>query len=163
MKYLPILALFSLAVSAQAADLKATFQPIYTKFAAAEKAKDVKTIEAMSNQHFSKSLVFIHSDGHRQTGAEMLAELKANMKMVAKFHECTGTIQKIVDKGNTAEVTVANHSKLAISGPDKKVHILIDDETTLDTWAKEGGKWKLKQVKSMREKATMDGKALPGG
>jgi len=158
----PFLALLPLAITAHGADLKATFQPVYTKFAAAEKAKDVKTIEAMSNLYFSKSFVFVHADGHKQTGADMLAELKTNMKMIVKFEECTGTIQKIVDKGNTAEVTVANHSKLSISGPDKKPHIMVDDETTLDTWVKEAGKWKLKQIKTVSEKSTIDGKAFPG-
>ncbi len=62
-----------------------------------------------------------------------------------------------------ALVTVAGHLS-AVSRADKngKTHSFVFDATTLDTWARAAGVWKLKASKLLKHKMTVDRKPVPG-
>ena len=48
-------------------------------------------------------------------------------------------------------------------GPDLKTHLLHDVSISSDTWVKTAKGWKIKAVKEISEKATLDGKSVSGG
>jgi len=162
MKLLFVSSLAVAAVLAQAADLRSVFAPIYRQSDAAQKAKDMKALETHHRLYHSKSLVYIRQDGSRHSSEEMFEMMKAQVPKVDKFAECASTIQKISDLGSAVDLTVMNHVKILLMGPDKKRHVIVDDEVTLDTWGKENGKWKLRRIKSLNVKTYLDGKIWKG-
>jgi hypothetical protein len=153
------LVLFALAAGASAqADLKKHFDGIYDELNEYVKAKRLDKAEKLFAKHGHPQFVYIHADGRRQTSKQMLAEMKASLAPQVKVTKSTSALGKLVVKGSTAKVDTTGEWVMVMPGPDGKSHTLGGVTKTTDTWLKTPSGWKLKEVKTVSEKMTLDGK-----
>jgi len=61
-----------------------------------------------------------------------------------------------------ATVTSSGEMKTKKLPQDGKSHIFGGTTTTIDTWVKVGGSWKMKMTKTLSDKMLLDGKPMPG-
>ncbi|MGV3618984.1 MAG: nuclear transport factor 2 family protein [Fimbriimonas sp.] len=140
------------------ADPKKQLQAIYTELDGYLVKKQVDKAERLMTQYGHPDFVYIRADGRRQTYKECMAEMKASMGPATKMLKSRTRIVKAATKGSTVLVDTNGEWAMNMPGPDGKAHTFAGVTKTKDTWVKTPGGWKMKEVKTLSEKMTMDGK-----
>jgi len=155
-------AALALSALAMAQDVKGSLGRSYGELNGLILKKDVAGMKKLFGSIAHKDFVYVHKDGRKQSGPEMLNEMTSQLGMVTKVNRSTTKINKVEVKGSTAVATVTSAYAMTMVGPDKKSHRIAGQTLTHDTWTKTASGWKLKMVKTVKETATFDGKPMPG-
>lgn len=148
-------ALAAIVPAARAAD-KATENALkaeYVKYMKAVKAKDLSTLDGMMTPDF------------KMTMGKQVCDRKTSMTMMKQQLDMTKSIDKwnykfgpMTHKGNIASGIVYEDTAMTVMGQDKKLHKMTGKGSSMSTFRKIGGVWKVASVKSMSDVMTMDGK-----
>jgi hypothetical protein len=88
----------------------------------------------------------------------MLNMMKQSFGMLKSIDVARATTSNVVQHNGTATAKSRHHLVGTMMGPDSKVHKMIMDGTSNDTFRKEDGKWKLASMSWGKAKMMMDGK-----
>lgn len=155
-----VLALAVVLPLAHAEDVKAKLQPIYDRFSALTKKKDVSGLEKLWGQIGGKGFVY-EVNGQKQTADQMFGQMKAQISQVTKVQSIEQKIAKVKLSGDHADLTV-NAVWVMVLNLDGKKHTIKGVESTLDTWTKVGGQWRLTHMKAIKSTQTENGKPVGG-
>ncbi|AIE86881.1 nuclear transport factor 2 family protein [Fimbriimonas ginsengisoli] len=135
MRFLALTLFFALAVASPAADLRAKLQPEYDKIAHGVEQHDMAAIQKSMSAFATKDFVFVDPFKLRHNlvaYSGLLVEMALpNGKGTKRFR-----IVSVKENGNTATVTIRSEA----AGKPPTVR------TSRDTWVRQGGKWKLKEI-----------------
>ncbi len=160
MKRLLILpALFIATAAAAQGDLKTQLSKVYAELNGYMKTKNVAGAERLFAKHAHPQFVYLHPSGRKQNGKQMLDEMKQSLTAPgATMIKSISRLEKLKVGSSAAVATTFGDWAMKMTGPDGKPHTFGGTSTTEDTWVRTSGGWKLKQVKVLTEKMTMDGK-----
>ena len=147
------------------ADLKSDWQKKMDNFCAAQKRKDVKTCVTIIKNEFAPEFKFIPLKGKSINLSEWIAQSKMEIEMSGKVKHFTITINKVtMGKGGTTATMTTTVSyqgtvKMDPKAKEQVMKVLSDAEQKM---VKKGDKWWILEIKQKNEKATLDGKPMPG-
>ncbi|RYG49391.1 nuclear transport factor 2 family protein [bacterium] len=146
---------------AQTSDPKAFFEDTYKKLSDYTLKKDMTAMEKQLKAICAPDFAFYSSGGKKQNGKQLISSMKLQMKQVGKITKSTSKLDKIVIKGDQAVLTVSSQYAMDIPMGGDKPGKLVGSNVTFDTWINTPKGWKLKEIKTGKETATLNGKALP--
>lgn len=159
---MPLALLASILLAQTAADPKTTFEKVYNQLSTLTIKKDAAGLEKLFKITTTSDFVYYPTRGKKLTAKELIAAMKEQMRTVGKVAKSTQKLDKIVLKGDTAIVTVS--AAYAMDVPVKgKAGKLAGTSLTTDTWVNTPKGWRLKEIKTLKETATLNGKAIQGG
>ncbi|RYG37980.1 hypothetical protein EON81_05060 [bacterium] len=147
--------------SAQQADPKAFFEATYKKLSDYTLKKDTAGMEKMLKATITSDFAYYSAGGKKQTGKQLVSSMKLQMKQIGKVTKSTSKIDKIVIKGDRAVLTVSSVYAMELPMGGGQPGKLAGSNVTMDTWVNTPKGWKLKEIKTGKESATLNGKALP--
>jgi hypothetical protein len=124
--------------------------------------KDFKKIDAHLIATSTKDFVYIE-EGKSMGLQEMLKGMKDGFGPFKKISKVVYTTSKPVVKGNTASCLCTHlvaGDYFAAEGADRDVHKVEFGGVSLDSFRKEGGKWKMSKMEWKSQKFMMDGKEI---
>ncbi len=142
------------------ADTKSDIQARYTKLEAAMRAKSPTKVMELCSADFK----WLDSKGTSMDRKQLEQQIKMQLSAVQKIDTMTNKIEKLTVKGNTviARTNGVFEATLKLTPDAKKTSRLKSVSLTDDTWIKTPKGWLLKQVKSIKETVTLDGKPFGG-
>ncbi len=163
-KLAPLLILVSLVSAAQAQDSasRAFFTKTYSRLNALTLKKDTTGLEKLFRQTSAPNFRYVDAHGKAIDGKALMQQMKMQLGMVKDFKRSTTKIERVSFKGNQATVRVLSDYAMTMPGEKGKIHVLTGKSVSDDLWVKSGAAWKLKQIKIVKEAATLDGKKMPG-
>jgi len=151
-------ALAVLSASAMA-DTRKEMEALQKGFEKAILSKDMKWFEDSAAPDFHE----VGLDGKKTTRAASLKMMK-DMFQMGETKSIKTKILKLETKGKQTIITTDCHSTMTMKMPGSpKASKMESWMTYQETWSKEKGKWQIHELKSLKEKATMDGKPMPAG
>ena len=105
-------------------------------------------------------------NGRSMNFDEMVAGMRQGLAMLNKVKKADSKIVTLTEKGNSATCTTSHNMVGVIMDGNKKPHDMGFLGTSIETYRKENGKWKMASMTWKEQKMTMDGKpmeALGGG
>jgi Tfp pilus assembly protein PilE len=130
----------------------------HDQFAKAALSNSYKTMEKSIMQNMTADFKYKSPNGRSETRTQWLQMMKQEFQRGMKFSAFKFTVGKITVNGKTASVQSSLTAKGSGMGPDKKNHVFGSTSKAVETWVKEGSKWKIKMIDTKSEKMTMDGK-----
>lgn len=101
--------------------------------------------------------------GRSMTFDEMVAGMRQGFAMMQKMTAADSKIVSLKEKGNAATCTTGHVMKAVTMDGKKKPHKMEFTGTSIETYRKEKGKWKMASMTWSDQKITMDGKPLQAG
>jgi ketosteroid isomerase-like protein len=139
---------------------KAEIEKSYAGIDQAMNAKDAAKFTSFYSDKFSAKA----PNGQTATKAMLQQGLGAAFNMAQSIDSKT-TVEDVSVSGETATAKIKQHVTIKINNPlTGKPADVVTDATKSDTWAKEGGAWKLTATQTSSSNTTVDGKTmnLPG-
>ncbi|CAN5562496.1 hypothetical protein BH11ARM2_BH11ARM2_37300 [soil metagenome] len=147
---------------AQSGDPKTYFEGVYDQLSNLTLTKDANGLQKLFKATATPDFVYYPVKGAKQSGTELMASMRAQLKAFGKVTKSTQKIDKIVIKGDTATLSVS--SVYAMDIPmNGKTGKLAGTSLTSDTWINTPKGWKLKEIRTVKENATLNGKSILGG
>lgn len=142
------------------ADPKSELTATYAKMEAALKAKDLAGVM----KFFSNDFTWIDAKGTKSNKAQIEAQMKLQMSAIQKVHRATTKILKLTPKDGTqvARTEGVFEADLKLNPQATKPSRFKSVSITEDTWVKSQTGWGLRQVKTVKETMTLDGKPFGG-
>lgn len=174
MKSLRILSTFALGVVAFSAALA---QSSAEKFIRAYYAKDDALMLKMDFAGWRKVIIETSTSDYvtygmpdktgkvtKKTLADQVNGLDRLGPIIESVPKSTNHIDHITIGPRTILVTVTATGEMKTKKlpQDGKSHTIAGASTTVDTWVKVGGSWKMKMTKTISDKMLMDGEPIPG-
>lgn len=155
--------LTALACVASADNLRAKIVAMDNAVASAMKKKDMKAMKAAMAPTVTKDFKYIETGpgaagGKPQTFDEMVANMEMGFSTMKTIDKVETKLLSLSEKGNAATSKSSHLLAGTMVGPDKKSHKFAYSGTSIDTYRKEGGVWKMASMKWADMKMTMDGK-----
>ncbi len=144
------------------ADTKADIQKVYNQVSAATLKLDGDGLVKVMMENSTKDFMYFVTGG-KQNRTEFVSMMKAQMPSMKGVKRADLKIVSLKQTGNTAVVVVNSHYELTMVMPGSpKPQTIVSKQTTNDTWVKEGSKWKLKEMKVVKDNTTANGKPPKG-
>lgn len=153
-----ILAVAAATAGVRADSLRAQMDKCYAIYRKAWLARDAKLL--MSQVHPDFTYQGPHSAKPKRMSAAQMSQGVAMVKSVASFDV---KILGIQGAGNKATVRTLQTMVGKMIGPDGKPHTMVSIDDSMDGWVKTPKGWKIRSVKSISSKMTLDGKRLGSG
>ncbi len=90
---------------------------------------------------------------------KLVAQLKAQMKMVKAFKRSGNKVAAFGLQGRVAKVRVVSDFAMVFPNGKKTVSV-VGQSTTTDTWVKGANGWKLKSIRTLKENVKYNGKPM---
>lgn len=147
----------ALAVIAHA-DARKELDAAYTAYNTAMKARDVKKLMTYTTNDFK----LINVRKVVISRMEVRTQLETALKQLQKIIAVTTKIDSLSsDKIGVIQVRSTSTFKAEIVNPStKKVSVFESTSTSDDTWIKQGGAWRIKQTRLVKEEHKLDGKKV---
>lgn len=152
-----LLSLVVVAGVAQAGSLKDHALALNKAVMKTMKAKDIAAFEKLMKPNVTADFKYIEY-GQVQDFKTMVENMKMGFKMMGKLLKHDLKIVSVSEGPNSGTFTYKTQMESTIIGEDKKTHIMGFGGTAVDTFRKEGGKWKLATMTWKEMKMTLDGK-----
>ena len=151
---------FALFASAVAEDLNKVAEQHERDFVRAMKSKDLKWFESVAAPDYHE----VGAKGKMTTRAEAIAGMKQMFGM-GNVTSATSKVLKVSGSSSKMIVlTSANMTMMMKMDPKaKKMSKMVGTARYQETWSKDKGKWQIHELKSLSEKATLDGKPFNMG
>lgn len=165
MKKLAVLPFFVLGLAAATnaqADFRKYLDGAYTELHDGFKTMKVEPLQKFFDKYGHPKFIYIGAKGEKQTSKQLLSHFKAGMGPGMKLTKSTNVIGKIRVTGDTALVPTTGDWVMVVTPPKGKAQTMAGKTIMTDTWVKTPGGWKLRESKVISEKATLDGKPIPG-
>lgn len=107
---------------------------------------------------------YVHTDkkGNKMK-LEQMRQMMPQLFAITSDIKAKTTITKITVKGKQAKVAVSEHAEMMMTNPQtQKQGKVVADSSSQDVWMKTGKGWMKKSSKTLTERATFDGKPMPG-
>jgi hypothetical protein len=100
----------------------------------------------------------------KKTRADEFKGMDQMVPMIESVPKSINHIDHLTLGPTTILVTVTSSGEMRTKKlpQDGKSHTFGGTTTTIDTWVKVGGSWKMKMTKTLSEKVQIDGKSMPG-
>lgn len=125
----------------------------YLKYVKAVKAKDIDTLNSMMAPDFKMRMKNQTYD--RKQASDMMKQQFKSMKSFDKWDYKFGPMTR---RGNTVTTIVYEDTASTAVGPDGKTHKVTDKGTMQTRFRRIGGQWKVTDVRSLKDRMTIDGK-----
>lgn len=159
-KLVSLLALAGLTGVVHAQGLKAQLESDMAKISAALAKKDLAAFEKLTRPHCTADYKHIEN-GKAMNYDEMLKTMKQGMGMMTKMRKVQTKMLTFKQNGNKAVATFAHEMVGELPpGEDKKVHVMGFKGVSQNSYRKEGGKWKMSEMKWNSQTMMMDGKPM---
>ncbi len=122
-------------------------------------AKDMVAFKKAMQPTITADFKYIEA-GKTMTFDQMLAGMKQGTGSLQKITDVTSKLLKLTEKGNKATAEMTRSMTGTVPGPDKKMHKLTMSGKTVETYVKQGGKWKLAIMDWKSSEMIMDGKKM---
>lgn len=155
------LLILSAFVVAKADGLRASIETSNRQISRAMMAKDYAALDKLFRASMTKDFKYVES-GKSQTYAQMMANMKMGIEQMSKLKITIKTLN-VKDLGSKGTATIMHTMTGTMIGADKKTHTTSFTGTSMDTYRKEGGKWKMSKMEWKSMKMMMDGKPMPTG
>jgi len=167
---LSLVALLAIAGSVLAvqSDVTKSIQAIYSKLDALSIKKDIPGLTKLLKQNSTPDCAFIGKTDksgktEKKNRDETMAQMAGFMPFIDVVNVSTSHIDSVkMGKGSLVASVTSVVAMTLKKGQDGKVHKIVQNSKSQDTWVNVGGSWKLKVSKIVTESATQDGKAIPG-
>lgn len=157
MRKLTFVALAVTLASFSFAGLKEEINAAYGKIAVALKNKDIKSFEKLMLGIATPDFRYVER-GTSQSLGEMVNNMKMGMGQLAKVTRSKAYVVSVKESRNVATVVAVHDMAGTMVTPDKKTHTMDYIGTMSETYVKLNGKWKMKEMKVVKEVMKMDGK-----
>jgi hypothetical protein len=152
-----VLSTFVVSSLSYADSLKSTATRLGTQASVALKNKDIKGFTAILRKNTTPDFKYVEAN-NSMTLDQMLGVMKGQFAAMKTVKSASSKLLRCVEHGKTG-ITATTHSITAmITGPDRKLHLLVASGDSKDTWVKVGGAWKMSVMLWGKQKMTMDGK-----
>lgn len=155
---LSLLIVSTIAV-AKAEGLRAAIETSNKKIQKAMMAKDINMLDKMFRGSMTKDFKYIE-DGKAQSYDEMMKNMKMGFAQMGTIKTSIKTVS-VKDMGTKGTAMIMHTMVGTTVGPDKKKHTTTFSGTSMDTYRKEGGKWKMAKMEWKKTTMMMDGKPMP--
>lgn len=170
LKTLSFLALATVACSTAVAQSDATsaIRAYYAKGDALMMRMDFAGLQKLTQNSSTSDYVMMSvPDKSGKVMKHTLAEESQNIpKFAAMFqtaNKCVAKVVSVTVNHNTAVALVNSDRELTTKKlGDGKTHLMMVATESQTTWVKTGGRWKIKITKTLKQKMTVDGHAVPG-
>ena len=99
--------------------------------------------------------------GQKMTLDQSITQMKQMFAMTKKVDNIGTKILSLKMKGKDVVAVTDNTFEGTISLGPNKTGKLVDRSTEEEIWTQIGKEWKIREVKTLTEKATVDGKPFP--
>jgi len=153
------IAVLGLSCMASAQNLKGFVNDMNDKVSDAMRKKDinafVKSIKPLVTSDFKYT-----EAGRTMNFDQMVANMKSGFQMFQQVTIVKAVVQKIEEKGDKGKTTSTNTMGGTIVGQDKKSHTMTMHGTSVETYVKVKGQWKLSSMTWSGTSMQMDGKTV---
>lgn len=154
-----ILVCACLAAGAFAGGLRSEIEATTAKICKAMMKKDMATFAKVCKAGMTSDFKYIEM-GKTMTFDEMFQQMKQSFATTEKVTSATSKIVSLKQTATTATCKMRHVMSGTMKSPDKKTHTFSYIGTSVDSYRKEGGKWKMASMKWSEEKMMMDGKPV---
>lgn len=157
-----VLATVASAYCDDAASLKKTALPVYQKIASLTNQRNFSGLKQVFVGATTSDFKNIGLKGNAMSRDEVLGSMEQVLKTTKSIKVSGFKLTAFKLSGSTATVGTTQTYDFLVLDPQKKPHKLSGSSTSVDTWTKVGGTWKLKLSKTVKETTLIDGKSVPG-
>ncbi|HLK16161.1 MAG TPA: nuclear transport factor 2 family protein [Fimbriimonadaceae bacterium] len=153
-----VLGAFALVAFAPAENLRKIADQHAREFVQALKTKNASWFERVAAPDYFE----IGTNGKRTDRATAMKEMQ-QMFAAGKVTDASSTVLKVTGSGSKMVVTVKAHVAMSVKFDPKakKPSKMVSDVQMEEHWSKDGGKWMIHELKTLKEKNTLNGKPMP--
>jgi hypothetical protein len=122
-------------------------------------AKDMAAFKKSMQPYITADFKYIEA-GRTMNFDQMLAGMKQGTGSLQKITDVVSKLIKLNEKEDKATAEMTRSMTGTVPGPDKKMHKLTMSGKTVETYVKQGGKWKLAIMDWKSSEMIMDGKKM---
>jgi hypothetical protein len=149
------------AMTAAQTSPQAYFDGVYNKLSALTLKKDANGLSKLLKSVVTADFVYVPAKGPKLSTTQLLSSMRSQFKAMGKINKSAQKLDKVVLKGDRAVVTVSSQYAMEVPTAGKKSK-LVGSSVSNDTWVNTPKGWRLKEIKTLKETATLDGKPIEG-
>lgn len=159
-----LLALAALVTIANAdGSLRSQIESFDKPVADALKHKDIAAFAKLTKNAMTPDFKYSDDGSKPMDYKTMVAGMKQGLGMYSKITDSWAKVVSVKEHGSTATAVEKHYMAGLTTGRDKKPHKMAYEGTSIETFRKVHGVWKMSSMSMKTDKMTMDGKPVPMG
>lgn len=153
-----VISLSALVCSSVAQSLRSQINSADKKVQKFMMANDAKGFKSYLKTAVTSDFQYVEA-GQKMGFDEMCDHVTQGMSQMHTT-KASSKILSLHQKGNMATASIMHKMQGKTSGPDHKTHMMSFEGVSMDTYVKQGGKWKMSRMEWGKQTMKMDGKPM---